>query len=178
MTSRIVQVFKPDNAKSGLSAYPCIAVWQILHKRDDGTEGPMTIYDPQTQIFRPEAFDGKAWRKHFLKKRRTFGERFSRASVITFNVHRDQLHVINYSPASRRSVSHIRHDDERALNLSAISHVDEHHPSYGTPATMTSPTNANTVLFRDPSSQGTDKLATSVELGHGNDGPVPALFPH
>ena len=90
-----------------------------------GTEGPMTIYDPQTQIFRPEAFDGKAWRKHFLKKRRTFGERFSRASVITFNVHRDQLHVINYSPASRRSVSHIRHDDERALNLSAILHVNE-----------------------------------------------------
>jgi len=94
----------------------------------DGSIGPtsiLVIHDPSTGILQSEVFDGKAWRMHYMQKRQAFWQHFSKASVITFNLHGDHLHVVNHSHKHTRTLSTIRHDESHVLHTSACFNMDK-----------------------------------------------------
>ena len=143
-------------------------------QREDGTEGPMVLFDPDTNIFRPEAFDGNAWKQYYLKKRRDFGARFSRASVITFNVHRDSLHVVGHSRESRRNLSFIRTTENHVLNTSASIDLGGTkgdnfalHPDHLT----SQPPTRDKSTSKNSSSNASKRPASIVHVADGGDDP-------
>lgn len=72
-----------------------IATGTVTTTDVDGNKStqPVTIFDPVTHIFRPEAFDIHQWHLAFNPLRRHFGARYDKASRSTFAKYRGSLRL-------------------------------------------------------------------------------------